>query len=505
MKAMMKTMGALFVAAVFTAAPAAAATFTVNSAGDGADASPGNGSCATTGGGGECTLRAAIQETNALAGTDNIRFAIGSGPVTVNTSSLPAITQAVTIDGTTQPGFSGAPIVEIHGGSGNGFRISGSGVTIRGFVVNGFADDGIAIVAGSNNAIEGCYVGTNMAGTASVGNAGAGIAVSSSNNRIGGRDRAQRNVISGNTGKGNLGGVWIGDGAEGNIVQGNFIGSDATGIQALGNAGRGVAIHSGSNNFIGGALPGAGNLVVANRATGIRVISGTGNLIMGNWIGLNAAGQTFYGIWPDPGVLSNARGVQLRSNDNFVVNNIIASNTYDGVLIFDGDPTGNLIQGNILAYNGTSGVGAYYGHNNRITRNSIFENGLIGIELGPHAIDGVTPNDPLDADGGSNNSQNYPTLTSATANGGSTGVVGVLNSAASTTYMVEFFASPSCDPTGFGEGQNFLNQVAMATNASGTASFNLAVGAAPVGWFITSTATDPAGNTSEFSACMPIR
>lgn len=505
MKPEMKILGVLFAAAVFTAAPAAAATFTVNSTGDGSDASPGNGACATSGGGSVCTLRAAIQEANALAGADTIRFAIGSGPVTINTSSLPAISQPVTIDATTQPGFVSAPIVQIHGGSGSGFSITGSTVTIRGFVVSGFADHGISISGGTGNVVEGCYVGTNMAGTAADGNAGAGVAITSNNNRIGGREKAQRNVISGNTGKGNLGGVWISSGAQGNIIQGNFIGSDAAGIEAMGNHGRGVAINSGSNNFIGGALPGAGNLIVANRATGIRIITGEGNLIMGNWIGLNAAGQTHYGIWPDPGVLSNARGVQLRSNNNFVVNNLMASNTFEGVLIFDGDPTGNLIQGNVLAYNGTSGVGAYYGHNNRITANSIFGSGLIGIELGPQAIDGVTPNDPLDADGGANNNQNYPTLTSATATGGGTAVVGVLNSAANTSYVVEFFASPTCDDSGYGEGQSFLTAAAVATNASGAASFNLAIGAAPVGWVITATATDPAGNTSEFSACVPIR
>jgi CSLREA domain-containing protein len=504
MKSLIKTtLGVLAAAAVFTASPAAAATFTVNSSGDQSDASAGNGACATSGG--VCTLRAAIQEANALAGADTIRFAIGSGPVTINTSSLPAITQPVTIDATTQPGFSGAPIVQIHGGSGNGFKITGSSVTIRGFVVSGFSDDGISISGGTGNVVEGCYVGTNMAGSAADGNDGAGIAISSNNNRIGGRDKAQRNVVSGNTGKGNDGGIWIGGGAEGNIVQGNFIGSDATGIQALGNAGRGIAIHQGSNNFIGGALQGAGNLVVANRATGIRIISGEGNLIMGNWIGLNAAGQTSYGIWPDPGVLSNARGVQLRSSNNSVVQNIIASNTFDGVLLFDSDMTGTLVQGNVLAYNGLAGIGAYYGHNNRFTGNSIFGNGWLGIELAQGGTDGVNPNDAGDTDGGSNNGQNYPRVDSATTNGSQTTIVGVLNSAASTTFAAEFFASPTCDPSGAGEGQYFLGGATVSTNASGAGSFNVATAAVPAGWFITSTATDPAGNTSEFSICVAVR
>ena len=504
MTAIVKRLGAACVAAMMlTAAPAAAATVTVNSTGDGSDASAGNGSCATSGG--QCTLRAAIQEANASAGTDSITFAIGSGPVTLNVSSLPAITQPVTIDGTTQPGFAGAPIVEVHGGSGNGFRISGSNVTIRGFVVNGFADDGIAITSGSNNVIEGCYIGTNAAGNAAVGNDGAGVAISSSNNRVGGREKAQRNVISGNTGKGNDGGVWIGGGAEGNIIQGNFIGSDATGIEALGNHGRGIAIHDGSNNFIGGALPGAGNLVVANRATGIRIITGEGNLIMGNWIGLNAAGEINHGIWPTPGVLSNARGVQIRSNNNSVVSNRIAGNTDDGVLFFGGEMSGNLVQANVLAYNGVAGIGAYYGFNNRFTGNSIFGNGWLGIELGPNGTDGVNTNDALDVDGGTNRGQNYPRVTAATTSGTQTTVVGVLNSAANTTFAAEFFASPTCDPSGFGEGQYFLGGVNVATNASGAGSFTVATAAVPVGWFITATATDPAGNTSEFSFCFPVR
>ena len=83
--------------------------------------------------------------------------------------------------------------------------------------------------------------------------------------------------------------------------------------------------------------------------------------------------------------------------------------------------------------------------------------------------------------------------------------MGVLNSAASTSYAVEFFASPTCDPSGFGEGQYFVGQLPVSTNASGAGSFNVAISAVPVGWFITTTATDPAGNTSEFSACMQVR
>ena len=93
-------------------------TFTVNSAGDTSDASPGNGICADSGG--NCTLRAAIQEANASAGADTINFAIaGAGVHTITLGSqLPTITGTVTIDGTTQPGYAGMPLIEVKGATG---------------------------------------------------------------------------------------------------------------------------------------------------------------------------------------------------------------------------------------------------------------------------------------------------------------------------------------------------------------------------------------------------
>src|SRR2546426_9701517 len=91
-----------------------AATFTVNSTADTTDAAPGDGVCDD--GGGACTLRAAIEEANAHAGADTIAFSIGSGVQTITPGSqLPAILEPVTIDGTTQPGFAGEPIIELDG------------------------------------------------------------------------------------------------------------------------------------------------------------------------------------------------------------------------------------------------------------------------------------------------------------------------------------------------------------------------------------------------------
>ena len=166
----------------------AATTFTVTSISDASDAAPGNGVCDN--GIGECTLRAAIEESNALAGADTINFNItGAGPHTIapSAASLPAIFGDLTIDGSTQPGavqnsqpvgnnavqkivLSGAAL----GPNATGFEIGGGTVTIRGVVINGFAGVGSTAVRGdtgpTNLTLLGNFIGTSADGTTAVPN-----------------------------------------------------------------------------------------------------------------------------------------------------------------------------------------------------------------------------------------------------------------------------------------------------------------------------------------------
>lgn len=477
-------------------------TFTVNSTSNSSDSSIGNGVCRTSAG--VCTLRAAIQEANATSASDRIVFAIGTGPARITISStLPTITRPVEIDGTTQPGFIDAPLIEVHGSNANGITITGGNTTLRGLVINGFSGDAIIIRIGGGNVVEGCYIGTDAAGSAGMPNTGAGIRIESANNRIGGRELAQRNIISGNTGRSINGGVLIyTSAATANIVQGNFIGLDVTGMVPIPNEGRGVAVHDSSGNFIGGALQGAGNLIASNRATGVRLYGEShNNVVQGNWIGVDRAGNVRVGLFPEPNILSNARGVQIRGNNNTVAGNLIAGNTYDGVLFFDNHPSDNLIYGNYITANGLAGIGMYYGSRNRFMRNAIWGNAWLGIEIGPAEPDGPNANDPLDADTGTNERQNHPRLTSATT----TGVVrGALDSAPSQAYTVELFASPMC--TGAGEGIYPIGFAAVTTDTTGTGSFNASLGVnIPAGWYVTGLATDSNGNTSEFSPCALVR
>src|SRR5262249_35661416 len=116
----------------------------------------------------------------------------------------------------------------------------------------------------------------------------------------------------------------------------------------------------------------------------------------------------------------------------------------------------------------------------------------------------VTPNDDNtgDADTGANNLQNFPVITSVVSNGGVTTISGTLDSAPNTQFRIELFANKACHISGFGEGENYLGFTNATTDANGKASFTFGPTTPNVpGGFFTATATDPNGNTSEFSAC----
>jgi uncharacterized protein (TIGR02145 family) len=306
------------------------------------------------------SLRYAMNYANSTVGKDIITFSIpGYGPFTIQPqTALPAITDPVIIDGYSQPGASAtSPIllIEIDGtnaGAGsNGLTISGGSSTVKGLVINRFAGGGIQI--------------TNSGG---------------------------------------------------NIILGNYIGVDVMGESPEGNSGNGIQIINGSsNNKIGGVNFGEGNLISGNNGAGISVLSSVA--------------------------------------------------------------IGNLI-----------------------TSNSIYSNGGLGIDLGGN---GVTSNDTGDPDTGPNNLQNFPVLASVITSTGSVTISGSLNSGTSKAYNLQFFASKLADGSGYGEGQNYLGSNTVTTDASGNATFNATFSIkSSSGTVITATATDPLGNTSEFSKAL---
>jgi CSLREA domain-containing protein len=336
----------------------------------------------------------------------------------------------------------------------------------------------------SGNQMLGNFIGTNASGTSALPNGLGGVMLRDAGNTVGGTTPAERNVISGN----GAGGVRVVahpfTSVINNVVRGNYIGTDPTGLASVPNTGFGVSLEGAKQTTVGGTSAGAGNLISGNAVGGIRLSSsntGTGisdpvsDSLIGNTIGPDSSGGA--------GIGNGGAGVYF------------AASSHDNVL--GGTAAGTA---NVVAFNSGNGVLVEPGAAaNGLLGNSISSNGQLGIDLGS---DGATANDAGDADTGANNLQNFPVLTGATSSGSSTTVQGTLNSTSSTTFRVEFFSSPSCDSSGFGEGKKFLGSQSVTTNGSGNASFTATVptGTAP-GNVVTSTATNPTNNTSEFSGC----
>ncbi len=247
------------------------------------------------------SLRQAIIDANALAGTDTIQFNIG-GPLvggvhTINlASALPTITDSVIVNGWSEPDFTSTPIIELNGTGttgANGILIAAGNSTVRGLIVNGFEGAGIYLTLAGGNVIQGNFIGTNPTGTAIVGNDGQGIYIDSSsgNNIIGGTTAIEGNLISGNNATNTAVSAGIYVLSSGNTIKGNMIGTDITGAVNLANNGAGIALNnSAANNLIGGTGTSAGNIIGYNSGDGVRLFTaaGSGNAILGNQIFSNA-------------------------------------------------------------------------------------------------------------------------------------------------------------------------------------------------------------------------
>lgn len=363
------------------------------------------------------------------------------------------------------------------GGGGGGVAVYGSaGVTVGGTsvearnVISGNADAGVLLVSTAPCVVQGNFIGTNAAGTAALGNNIDGIRMSASNNLIAG------NVISGNNGDG----VLIAGGSN-NTVQGNLIGTNAEGTAPIGNEQAGVELSADDNTLLGGTTAAARNVISGNRygvflqGSGIRNVQG--NFIGTKADGISALGNTEDGVFVNNGSNQNIGGTAPDAGNVIAFNGINATQSGNGVVVV-GNATGIAIQGN-----------------------SIHGNGKLGIDLGQFT-GVVTPNDLGDADTGANNLQNFPVLTSVSTAAGSTTIAGTLNSIPNKAYRIEFFSNGAIDPAGHGEGAFFLGFTNVSTLDNGNASFSAPVLEVPKGRRVTATATDPDGNTSEFSAAI---
>ena len=328
------------------------------------------------------------------------------------------------------------------------------------------------------NVLAGNFIGTDATGTVALGNGSTGINLATyegipQGNVIGtdGSDDAfnenERNVISGNLGNGIqiVGNTTV---EEHNVIAGNYIGTDVTGTIALGNN-NGIVLGAGaSSNLIGTDGDGIAdaaerNLISGNRSEGIEIVNAGAdlNVVAGNFIGTDLTGLS---------ALANAA---------------------DGIIIFNGAQSnqigGSALMANTIAFNQGAGVSVRESAaGNRIQANSIFANNGLGIDLGGN---GVTANDPGDVDGSPNTFQNFPSYLGVTL-GTQTRVTGALDSLPDTTFTVDFYASQSADPSGFGEGQRHLGSGTVTTGANGIGSFDLLLPASTsAGEVVSATAT----------------
>lgn len=246
------------------------------------------------------SFRQAIIDANAAAGLDTIRFQIGTGPVEINhNTALPDITQPVIIDGTTQPGFSGTPLITLAGNFTVGLKIISGASTVKALALSGF-QNGVVLENAGGNIVTGNFIGICPQNpTASCGNFGKGVLINNSpNNRIGGATTAERNIIAGNADNG----VAItGAASSGNLILGNYIGLRLDGTLAP-NDNFGVAIIGAPNNRVGGSLAGERNVIsgnaglcnlppIANNSdVFISGATASGNTVEGNYIGTTIDG-----------------------------------------------------------------------------------------------------------------------------------------------------------------------------------------------------------------------
>ena len=249
-------------------------------------------------------------------------------------------------------------------------------------------------------------------------------------------------------------------------------------------AGAGVSIVAAPANTIGGTDAGAGNVIAGNEGDGVYIVgvNATDNRVLANLIGTNAAGA-------DLG--NRGSGVEIA----------------DGARNDVGTPDA-AVPVNTIAYNGDDGVTvAGVASASTVVRNSIFDNGNVAGDLGIDlAANGVTPNDALDADGGSNALQNHPVIVSAGAS-----VLWTFDGAAGREVRLDFYANDACDASGSGEAQTPLGSVVRDAPTTPEHAEGDAPIAAAAGQLVTMTATrtTPLGpllsvlhETSELSPCV---
>ncbi len=278
-------------------------------------------------------------------------------------------------------------------------------------------------------------------------------------------------------------GIWLG--SAGNTISCNYLGTDPAGTPLSGTTEPiSLRVAAADGNTIIGNL-----LASTSLNTGV-FITQDNNVVRGNYIGVTPAGAPL-------SLCCYGTGIAISGADNLIggVNpgegNLIGQRAGDAIDVFFADATGNTIRGNSVVR--AAGLFA-----------EALSIDLSSADVFPNL--GVTANDVGDADTGSNNLQNYPVLTIATADVGTTRVAGSLDSTDSRTFDIDVYGAAACQASGHGDGETFLGSFQVTTDAAGNVAFDETLPVSVVvGSVISVTATDTVtGDTSEFSGCVPV-
>jgi trimeric autotransporter adhesin len=448
---------------------------------------------------GKISLREAIlAANNTVNGTliDRIIFSIADplvgGAHTINVlSALPTISDAVFIDGESEPDYGATHVIELNGagaGASNGLVVSSNGSRINGLTINRFAVDGIQIT-GSGNSITNNYIGVDVTGSVAQANGRDGILlINAANTVVGGATANLGNVVSGNS---NIG-IEVSNSAN-VVLQNNLVGVNASATGTLGNGSHNIWLTGvGSSNYLIGGGLGLGNVTGGSAGRGILV---SPSVTGGGEISFNAIGTNFSGT----ANLANASFGMLIHGSN--------------VNIFS----------NRIENNGSAGIEVFTGAFNVAINNNSFRNASIGVAVGGSAlavsigqnqmdsvgqlidlgIDGVTPNDAGDIDSGPNGLQNTATLLSASTDGvGNFRLRGDFNGTTNQTFTVDVYEHGT---TGMANRSRYAGTFVITTDSLGNASFNqVLTGVFASGTLFSVTVSDNAvsRSTSEHSAAV---
>ena len=428
-----------------------------------------------------------------LTGEQNVISGNHDAGISIRGSSTESILVQGNIIGTESSGF--LPLGNMKSGIEILPEVSTTGtpsyITIGGTIpsakniISGNIGGGVAFfqdgIGGIGNMIIGNLIGTNVNGTGNVANWLGGVFIrkypaNSAGILIGGAHSDSANVISGN----NQFGIWLrGSGAKDNWIRGNYIGTtkeNISGISALENQYAGIYLDNAPANIIGGDTPSAGNVISSNGAEGIAVIGDTanGNRIYNNFIGTNSNNTANLG--------NQGHGIYIETSQTLV---------------------GDQNKTNYIAHNKNRGIFIFSGTKNTIRFNSIHDNDSLGIDLSPERL---TPNDRKDIDIGANNLQNFPLLDSASISQYSIHIKGKFDSEPNKEYKIDLYKNQKRNASHFGEGETYLVTFTALCDTGGRKEIDKVLPISISGdEFLTATATDSEGNTSEFSRALCLK